>query len=251
MLPEPVREPAEHHPGPLLRRGREAVDRGQDHAQMPLGQPPAVAQHHVHAAGLPPPPAPRGEGEARLRPLGGRRAGRLDLRPGMQRPRHVALPVPLGGHVEGDQLTLDGPPGARPDPDADPGRPPLAPARGEQQQRGRGQARELRPPGDRRDEHPGQAQREQPAGMPGGPPPRAQLGAVRALARDNGSFGISRGSFGISGDDISWWPRGLGRGRWPGRSGGWGRSSAWARRPASWPPPHRPRPGGPTARAAA
>jgi len=40
---EPVRQPAEHHLGPLLGRGGVAVQRGQVHGQVAFGQPPAVA----------------------------------------------------------------------------------------------------------------------------------------------------------------------------------------------------------------
>jgi hypothetical protein len=133
MLPEPVRQPAEHHLGPLLGRGGVAVQRGQVHGQVPFGQPPEVAQHHVHGADRPSAPALRGEGKAGPWPVGGRGAARFDLPARVQRPLHAALVLAFGRQVDGHQFALEGPPGAGSDPQADPRRPPLG-APGRQQQ---------------------------------------------------------------------------------------------------------------------
>ena len=62
----------------------------------------------------------------------------------------------------------------------DPRRPPLHPSR-RQQQQGRGrQARELRAPGQGRDEHREQAERQEAARVPGRPPAELDLGPRRA-----------------------------------------------------------------------
>ncbi len=181
VLAEPVRQPPEHDPGPLLRRGRVAVEAGQRRARVPLGQPPAVPQRHLQRADLPPPPAFRGNHQTRPRPVGRRGADRGDLEPGVQPPAHRALARALPGdvhrHVHGQPLALEDPPGARLRQHGDARRPPVHPPGHQQQQRRRRQARELRAPGQDGDEQPGQPEREQPPGVPRRPPVQLELGA--------------------------------------------------------------------------
>ena len=119
----------------------------------------------------------RGDHEARLPPVRRRGADRGDLETRVQPPAHRAFAGPVRNHVHGQPFALEGPPGGRLRPHRDARRPPPGPSCREQEQRGRGQAGELRAAGQDGDEQPGQPEREQPPGVPRGPPAELELGA--------------------------------------------------------------------------